>query len=57
MVRRTIWNSNVAKIRQHNIEAATGLHRFTMGMNRFGDLVRLNHRFFSFIFNNALTFD
>ena len=39
MFRRSIWETNLAKIRQHNLQADMGLHRFTMGMNKFGDLV------------------
>jgi hypothetical protein len=37
--RRTIWEQNLAKIRQHNLEADMGVHSYTMAMNRFGDLV------------------
>ncbi|CAF1037308.1 unnamed protein product [Rotaria sordida] len=37
-VRRNIWEANVAKIRQHNLEADIGIHSYTLGMNRFGDL-------------------
>jgi hypothetical protein len=39
MNRRTIWEENLTKIRKHNLEADIGLHRYTMEMNRFGDLV------------------
>jgi len=38
--RRSIWETNLAKIRQHNLEADLGLHKFTMGMNKFGDWTR-----------------
>jgi len=36
--RRTIWEANLAKIRKHNIEADLGIHTYTMGMNKYGDL-------------------
>ncbi|CAF1021254.1 unnamed protein product [Adineta steineri] len=38
ITRRTIWESHLVKIRQHNFEADLGIHSYTLGMNRFGDL-------------------
>ncbi|CAF3606443.1 unnamed protein product [Rotaria sp. Silwood1] len=35
---RKIWETNFAKIHQHNFEADLGIHTYTLGMNRFGDL-------------------
>ncbi len=36
---RLIWEDNVAIIRKHNLEADLGLHTYTLGMNKYGDLV------------------
>jgi cathepsin L len=36
--RRSIWEANVAIIRNHNLEADLGLHTYTLGMNQLGDL-------------------
>jgi hypothetical protein len=36
---RNIWEANLAKIRQHNLQADMGMHTYTLGMNQFGDLV------------------
>ncbi|CAF1318758.1 unnamed protein product [Didymodactylos carnosus] len=36
--RRGVWESNVGKIRQHNLEADLGVHTFTMKMNKYGDM-------------------
>jgi len=36
--RRSIWEANLDIVNNHNLEADLGLHTYTLGMNRFGDL-------------------
>jgi len=36
--RRSVWENNLAFIEQHNLDAANGIHTFTVGMNEYGDL-------------------
>jgi hypothetical protein len=55
MNRRTNWENNLVKIRKHNLEADIGLHRYTMGMNHFGDLVCFED-LFQFLEDNRSSF-
>ncbi|CAF2632084.1 unnamed protein product [Rotaria sp. Silwood2] len=43
-IRQKIWERNLAKIHQHNLEADLGIHTYTLGMNRFGDLTNEQFR-------------
>ncbi|CAF1681126.1 unnamed protein product, partial [Adineta ricciae] len=36
--RRAIWEDHVALIKKHNLEADLGLHTYTLGMNKYGDM-------------------
>ena len=36
---RSIWEDHIALIRKHNLEADLGLHTYTLGMNKYGDMV------------------
>ncbi|CAF3017585.1 unnamed protein product [Rotaria sp. Silwood2] len=38
MTRRNIWEDNLARIHQHNLEADLGVYSYTLGMNQFGDM-------------------
>jgi len=37
-VRRAIWESNLNKVQQHNLQADLGVHSYWLGMNKFADL-------------------
>ncbi|OQV16548.1 Cathepsin L1 [Hypsibius exemplaris] len=37
--RRVIWENNLATIQHHNLQASLGKHSFTIGMNKFGDML------------------
>jgi len=37
-VRRAIWEDNLKKVEEHNLEADLGQHTFWLGMNKFADL-------------------
>ena len=45
---RAIWEINIAMIRKHNLEADLGLFTYTLGINRFSDMVGLHCFFFCF---------
>ncbi len=52
---RSIWEANVDIIRKHNLEANLGLHSYTLGMNKYGDLVGFHHVFrFNFHINMCI---
>ncbi|CAF0982969.1 unnamed protein product [Rotaria sordida] len=37
-VRRAIWESNLKKVREHNLQADLGVHTYWLGMNKFADM-------------------
>jgi len=37
-LRRAIWESNLRKVQEHNLQADIGVHTFWLGMNKFADL-------------------
>ncbi|XP_070567463.1 cathepsin L-like [Ptychodera flava] len=37
-VRQLIWEKNMQKIETHNFEYEMGMHTYTLGMNKYGDL-------------------
>ena len=39
-LRRLTWESNLKYVDQHNAEAESGIHTFTLKMNKYGDMVR-----------------
>jgi len=44
LLRREIWESNLAYIQRHNLEADRGLHSFWMGENQFTDMTNQEFR-------------
>ena len=40
---RSNWEANIDIIRKHNLEADLGLHTYTLGMNKYGDMVGFHH--------------
>lgn len=40
--RKSIWLKNIDIINKHNIKADMGYHSYRLGMNKFGDMVRIS---------------
>ncbi len=40
---RSTWEANVDLINKHNLEADIGLHTYTLGMNKYGDMVSFHY--------------
>lgn len=38
LLRRLIWEENVRYIEKHNLQADRGVHRYWLGMNKYGDM-------------------
>lgn len=39
---RQIWESSIQLINEHNLENDLGLNSYRLGMNQFGDMVRID---------------
>jgi C1A family cysteine protease len=37
-VRRAIWEGNLKKVQEHNLQADLGVHTYWLGMNKFADM-------------------
>jgi len=55
--RRMIFEKNHKYISRHNVEAANGIHTFTLAMNRFGDMTNAEFRQQVNGFNASLKID
>jgi len=42
--RFVVWKDNLVKVTKHNLEAAKGLHSFTVGMNHLADMTNEEYR-------------
>ncbi len=43
---RAVWEDNLKKVQEHNLQADLGVHTYWLGMNEYADLVECYFIFF-----------
>ena len=43
---RAIWEDNLKKVQEHNLQADLGVHTHWLGMNKYADMVKFDWNMF-----------